>query len=51
MKTTGNVPDFDNLSDLGLVNIDTAHWNLSPEILSQKTIENKMGKTASSGAL
>ena len=51
MKTTGNVPDFDNLSDLGLVNIDTAHWNLNPEMLSQKTIENKMGKTSSSGAL
>ena len=42
MKTTGNVPDFDNLSDLGLVNIDTAHWNLNPEMLSQKTIENKI---------
>ena len=24
MKTTGNVPDFDNLSDLGLKNINTA---------------------------
>jgi hypothetical protein len=43
MKTTGNVPDFDNLSDLGLLNIGTVHWNLSPDILSQITIKNENG--------
>ena len=44
MKTTGNVPDFDNLSDLGLLNIGTVHWNLSPDILSEITIKNEMGR-------
>ena len=51
MKTTGNVPDFDNLSDLGLSNIDTAHWNLSTEKLSEITIKKEMGKISSSGAI
>ena len=51
MKTTGNVPDFDNLSDLGLKNINTAHWNLSPELLSEITIKNEMGEISSSGAI
>ena len=51
MKTTGNVPDFDNLSDLGLSNIDTAHWNLSTEKLSEITIKKAMGKISSSGAI
>ena len=45
MKTTGNVPDFDNLSDLGLLNIGTAHWNLSTEKLSEITIANEMGES------
>ena len=51
MKTTGNVPDYDNLSDLGLLNIGTVHWNLSPDILSEITIKNEMGKISSSGAI
>ena len=51
MKTTGNVPDFDNLSDLGLSNIDTAHCNLSTEKLSEITIKKEMGKISSSGAI
>ena len=42
MKTTENVPDFDNLSDLGFSNIDTAHWNLSTEKLSEITIKKAM---------
>jgi hypothetical protein len=29
MYTTGKVPDFDNLLELGLKNISKAHWNLS----------------------
>ena len=51
MKTTGNVPDFDNLSDLGLLNIGTVHWNLSRDILSEIVIKNEMGKISSSGAI
>ena len=51
MKTTGKMPDFDNLSDLGLNNIATAHWNLSIEKLSKITIANKMGEISSSGAI
>ena len=51
MKTTGKVPDFDNLSDLGLKNIATAHWNLSIEKLSKITIANNMGEISSSGAI
>ena len=51
MKTTGKMPDFDNLSDLGLNNIGTAHWNLSPEKLSEITIANEMGEISSSGAI
>ena len=51
MKTTGKMPDFDNLSDLGLNNVATAHWNLSIEKLSKITIANKMGEISSSGAI
>ena len=51
MYTTGKVPDFDNLLELGLKNISKAHWNLSTKKLSEISIANSMGEISSTGAL
>lgn len=51
MYTTGKVPDFDNLLELGLKNISKAHWNLSTKKLSEISISNSMGEISSTGAL
>lgn len=40
-----------NLEQLGLRNIATAYWNQSPEQLTEKTLENKQGVLADTGAL
>ncbi len=39
-----------NLADIGL-NVKIAHWNLTPEVLSERTIEKGQGRIADSGAL
>jgi len=39
-----------NLADIGL-NVATAHWNLSPEELTQKTLELGQGELNDTGAL
>jgi len=39
-----------NLAEMGL-NVATAHWNLSPEELTQKTLELGQGKLNDTGAL
>ena len=51
MYTTGKVPDFDNLLELGLKNISKAHWNLSTKKLSEISIAKSMGEISSTGAL
>ena len=40
-----------NLDELGLKNLKTAYWNLSPEELMEHSISKGMGHLADSGAL
>ncbi len=51
MKEIGNKNPEANLADLGLADIATANWNLSPEELQEKTLELKQGVLADTGAL
>ena len=51
MKITGKLPDFNDLSKLGIKNITKTNWNLSPKELSDITVFKKMGKISSTGAL
>ena len=51
MKMTGKLPDFNDLSNLGIKNITKINWNLSPKELSNITIKKNMGKISSTGAL
>ena len=51
MKMTGKLPDFNDLSKLGIKNITKTNWNLSPKELSDITVFKKMGKISSTGAL
>ena len=48
---TGKLPDFNDLSKLGIKNITKTNWNLSPKELSDITVLKKMGKISSKGAL
>ena len=48
---TGKLPDFNDLSKLGIKNITKTNWNLSPKELSNITLLKKMGKISSTGAL
>lgn len=50
MQEYGKKNPAANLADMGL-NVATAHWNLSPEALIEKTIELKQGVLNDSGAL
>ena len=51
MNELGLVPNTSNLEELGLGKIDKAHWNLTPEELTQKTIDLGQGKLSDTGAL
>ena len=51
MKTSEKLPDFNNLQDLGIKNVASVHWNLTPEELTKITLSKNMGVLASSGAL
>ncbi|MAW83064.1 MAG: phosphoenolpyruvate carboxykinase (ATP) [Crocinitomicaceae bacterium] len=51
MKISGKLPDFNDLSNLGIKNISSVHWNLTTKELTKITINNGMGILASSGAL
>ena len=51
MKINGKLPDFNDLSNLGIKNISNIHWNLTIKELTEITINKKMGVLASSGAL
>ena len=51
MKTSEKLPDFNNLQDLGIKNIASVHWNLTPKELTKITLSKNMGVLASSGAL
>ncbi|HEX5169282.1 MAG TPA: phosphoenolpyruvate carboxykinase (ATP) [Cyclobacteriaceae bacterium] len=50
MQEIGRKPDVDSLSTLGITE-GIAYWNLSPEQLSEKTIQLGQGKLTSSGAI
>jgi phosphoenolpyruvate carboxykinase (ATP) len=51
MQEFGLKPTTANLEELGLKNVKTAYWNLSPEELVEHTIKKGMGELADSGAL
>ena len=51
MKINGKLPDFNDLSNLGIKNISNVHWNLTTKELTEITINKKMEFLASSGAL
>lgn len=51
MKINGKLPDFNDLSNLGIKNISNIHWNLTTKELTEITINKKMGVLASTGAL
>ena len=48
MKTSEKLPDFNNLQDLGIRNVASVHWNLTPEELTKITLSKNMGVLASS---
>ncbi len=50
MQEFGKKNPSAKLSDMGL-NVGTAHWNLTPEELVQKTLDLEQGKLSESGAL
>lgn len=51
MDQLGLVPNTANLEQLGLENVDTAYWNLSPADLTEETILRGQGVLSDSGAL
>jgi len=51
MNEIGKKAPEANLESLGLGKVENAYWNLSPEELTQKTIELEQGTTADNGAL
>jgi len=51
MKETGIKNPTANLANIGLKNIQTAYWNLSPTELVEKTLATQEGVLADSGAL
>lgn len=51
MKEFGIKNPKANLADIGLGNVGTAHWNLSPAELVQEAILRKEGQLVDSGAL
>ena len=51
MNELGLVPKTSNLKELGLGNIDKAHWNLTPEQLTQIALDLGQGRLSDTGAL
>lgn len=51
MDQLGNVPNTANLEELGLGNVDTAFWNLTPADLTEETIVRGQGVLSDTGAL
>lgn len=51
MDQLGLVPKTANLKELGLGNVDTAYWNLTPADLVEETILRGQGVLADNGAL
>lgn len=51
MNHFGNKPKKDNLKELGLENVDTVFWNLTPADLVEETIIKGQGTLAHKGAL
>ena len=51
MNELGLVPKTSNLKELGLGNIDKAHWNLTPEHLTQTALDLGQGRLSDTGAL
>lgn len=51
MHETGFKPSTANLEELGLKNVKTAYWNLTPEELIEHSVKKGMGQLADSGAL
>ncbi len=51
MDQLGLVPKTANLKELGLGNVDTAYWNLTPADLTEETIARGQGVLSDSGAL
>ena len=51
MDQLGLVPKTSNLKELGLGNIDTAFWNLTPADLTEETILRGQGVLSDTGAL
>ena len=51
MNELGLVPKTSNLKELGLGNIDKAHWNLTPEQLTQTALDLGQGRLSDTGAL
>ena len=51
MNGLGLVPKTSNLKELGLGNIDKAHWNLTPEQLTQTALDLGQGRLSDTGAL
>ena len=43
MNISGKLPDFNDLSNLGIKNISSIHWNLTKKELTEITINNGMG--------
>ncbi len=51
MDELGLVPNTSNLKELGLGNVDTALWNLTPADLTEETILRGQGVLSDTGAL
>lgn len=51
MNEFGIIPNTNNLKELGLGNIDTAYWNLTPAELVEESIVRGMGVLDKNGAL
>src|SRR5690349_752510 len=51
MQEFGLKPSTANLEEIGLKNLKSAHWNLTPEELVEHSIQKGMGQLADTGAL
>ncbi len=51
MKEVGTKPTNQDLSSIGLGNVATAYWNLSPQELIKDTLDRKQGVLTDTGAL
>ena len=51
MNVKGIQPNTDNLKDLGLNQLSTIYWNLTPAQLVKESVDRKMGVITDTGAL